>query len=366
MEEINVTNLKWIGFPAVLALLLVLAVTGCAPVAQTTAGRATTATPAKNQITILYDAFGKDSAMKKDWGFSALVEVNGKRILFDTGNNSEIFAYNVKAKGVDLTKLDFVVMSHRHGDHVGGLNYLLSVNPKVKIYAPKETFGVFGSALPGTFYRRDESLPPEMRYYSGKPPETMRFGTPWPEGNFTWVDKTTEVAPGIHLIYLTGSWGTWELSELSLAIDTPEGLVVVHGCGHTKIEKIVEAASGINKRIQLLVGGHHFLLADDKEIQRVTTALHDTWKVEWVAPAHCTGEPMFVALRQAFGNKYLYAGLGTTLTVGPTVKSISGIGQPQVQAMDEDDLKTYRMLLAQHDDDLHEGGLEPTRLTFAR
>ena len=57
--------------------------------------------------------------MTKDWGFSALVEVAGKRILFDTGNDADVFAANVKAKGVDLKTLDFVVLSHRHSDHMG-------------------------------------------------------------------------------------------------------------------------------------------------------------------------------------------------------------------------------------------------------
>ena len=60
-----------------------------------------TALAAKSEITILYDAFGNDAAMKKDWGFSALVEVAGKRILFDTGNDGDIFAANVKAKGIE-------------------------------------------------------------------------------------------------------------------------------------------------------------------------------------------------------------------------------------------------------------------------
>ena len=91
---------------------------------------------ADTQITILYDAFGKDAAMRKDWGFSALVEAAGKRILFDTGNDRDIFADNVKAKGVDLNNIDFVVLSHRHSDHMAGLSHVLSVNPKVKIYAP--------------------------------------------------------------------------------------------------------------------------------------------------------------------------------------------------------------------------------------
>jgi len=74
--------------------------------------------------------------------------VKGKRILFATGDSPEIFAKNVQAKGVDLTKLDFVVRSRRHGDPMGGMTYLLSVNSKVKIYAPKETFGIYGFDLP--------------------------------------------------------------------------------------------------------------------------------------------------------------------------------------------------------------------------
>jgi 7,8-dihydropterin-6-yl-methyl-4-(beta-D-ribofuranosyl)aminobenzene 5'-phosphate synthase len=323
---------------------------GCAATGQQTAG---SPDPKKAQITVIYDAFGKTSNMKKDWGFAALVEYGGKRILFDTGNNAEVFAHNVKAKGIDLTRLDFVVMSHRHGDHIGGLNHLMSVNPGVKVYAPKENFGVFGSAFPGTFYRRNESLPPEMRYYDGKPPETMRFGTPWPQGNFTWVTQTTQIAPGLHLILLKGPWGVdLDVMELSLAIETPDGLVVVVGCSHSTIEKIVEASTAAsNKPIHLIVGGTHLLPAKDEEISRIATALRDTWKVAWIAPTHCTGEPAFAILKQVFGERYLYAGLGTTLTLGPTVKSIAEAGQPHMQAMDEDDLRGYRTLLAQSDDD---------------
>src|SRR3954453_13018132 len=130
----------------VAALPVVLA--GC--VSPWSSSPAASADPAKAQITVLYDAFGKSSAMQKDWGYAALIEYGGKRILFDTGNNSDILAQNSKAKKIDLSKVDFVVMSHRHGDHMGGLSYLLRVNPKVTIYAPKEVFGVYGADLPGT------------------------------------------------------------------------------------------------------------------------------------------------------------------------------------------------------------------------
>ena len=306
------------------------------------------AAASKAQITVLYDAFGKTSTMQKDWGFSAFIEYGGKRILFDTGNNAEIFAHNVKAKGIDLTKLDFVVVSHRHGDHTSGLNHLMTVNPGVKIYVPKENFGVFGAALPGTFYKRDKSLPAEMRYFDGKPPETLRFGSAWPQGNFTWLTKTTEVAPGFHLILLKGPWGVdLDVMELSLAIDTPDGIVLVVGCSHPTLEKIVEAAkAAINKPIHLVFGGTHLLPAKPDEINRIATSLRNNWNVAWIAPVHCTGEPAFALLKKSFGDRYLYAGLGSTLTLGRTVKTIAEAGQPQMQILDEQDLHGYRELLA--------------------
>lgn len=270
----------------------------------------------KARITVLYDAFSQDSAMHKDWGYAAFVEYGGKRILFDTGNNPDILAQNAKAKGIDLSKLDFAIVSHRHGDHMGGLTYVLRVNPRVIVYAPKEAFGVFGAELPSTFYRQDQSLPPEQRYYGGAPPEVMHFGSAWPGANFQLVDKNTEIAPNIHLVTLVSDKpGTLELRELSLVLNTPDGLVIVVGCSHPGIDKIIESASSINPRVHLVVGGFHLVVASDADIEKTVTALHDRFRVEYVAPGHCTGEPAFAALKKAFGEHYLYAGLGTSLTV---------------------------------------------------
>jgi 7,8-dihydropterin-6-yl-methyl-4-(beta-D-ribofuranosyl)aminobenzene 5'-phosphate synthase len=184
------------------------------------------------------------------------------------------------------------------------------------IYAPKEGFGVYGADLPSGFYRKDPSLPPEQRYYNGAPPDVMRFGSAWPGANFQLVDKNTEIAPNIHLITLVSDKpGTLELRELSLAFSTPEGMVIVVGCSHPGIDRIVESASAINPRIRFIVGGFHLVVASDPDIEKIVTALHDRFKVEYVAPGHCTGEPAFAALKKAFGEHYLYAGLGTTLTL---------------------------------------------------
>ncbi len=269
-----------------------------------------------NRVTILYDAFGKSPRMKKDWGYSALVEHSGKRILFDTGNNPEIFAQNVKAAAVDLANLDFVVISHRHLDHTAGISYLLSVNPNVKIYAPKEAFGVFGSAIPNKFYRKQDSLPEAMRYYDGHPPDTLKSGSPWPMSKFVTVDSTLTVAPGVHIIsQVSDVVGTKELRELSLAIETLQGLVLVVGCSHPGIDKIVEAALGMGQHVHMVFGGFHLPAATDEDIARIAAALHDIYKVARLAPGHCTGEPAFYLLKHIWKDQYTYAGVGSVIGV---------------------------------------------------
>lgn len=268
-----------------------------------------------NRVTILYDSFGKSPTLTMDWGFAALVDYGGKRILFDTGNNAQIFEHNVKAAGADLQKLDFVVMSHRHGDHMGGLAYLLKVNPTVKIYAPKERSGVYGDDQPSsTWYRKDPSLPAEQRYYSGAPPEIIHMGEAWPSANFQLIDKNIEIVPGMYLIALVSDKpGTLELRELSLAIRTPDGLVLVVGCSHPGVERIVQEASAIDPHINLLLGGLHQIQAPDPEVERIARVLHDQYKLDRIAPGHCTGEPEFAALKKTFGDHYLYAGVGSVV-----------------------------------------------------
>jgi 7,8-dihydropterin-6-yl-methyl-4-(beta-D-ribofuranosyl)aminobenzene 5'-phosphate synthase len=302
------------------------------------------------RITVLYDVFGKDAAMTKDWGYSALVEINGKRILLDTGSDPAIFAHNVKTKGVDLSKLDFVVLSHRHGDHVGGMSYLLKVNPTVKIYAPSEGLGsIFGTDVPNKFYRKDEALPAEMRYYGGTPPEMVKMGTVFPGANIQLIDQTTEVMPGITLIATVSDVpGTKELKELSLAVNTPNGIVLVVGCSHPGIENIVAEAVKINPHVHFIAGGLHLVAAQDAAIEKIATTLHDTYKVDYIAPGHCTGEPTFAALQKTFGDHYLYAGLGTTLGLGANPRTASD--RRTGSTLNEADLRIYRTLLAQSDD----------------
>ena len=265
------------------------------------------------RVTILYDAFGPPSALQKDWGFAALIEYGGRRILFDTGNDAAIFSRNVRRLGVDLTRLDAAVISHRHGDHTTGLEVLIAANPTVPIYTPQEA-AFFRGGAPGDFFVRDASVPANMRYFDGTDPGAVRSGTPWPRGNFRIVTTTTEIFPGFFVVTTRSEKpGTREMNELSLAVRTPQGLAVVVGCSHPGVENILQAAMQIDNRLYTSIGGFHLVQAPREEIERVAGVLHDTLDLQRVAPGHCTSEPGFAAFIRRFGERFDQAGLGVAL-----------------------------------------------------
>jgi 7,8-dihydropterin-6-yl-methyl-4-(beta-D-ribofuranosyl)aminobenzene 5'-phosphate synthase len=264
-------------------------------------------------VTILYDAFGASSALVKDWGFAALIEYDGRRILFDTGNDAKIFEHNVKRLGADLTRLDAVVISHRHGDHTSGLTYLLRVNPKVKIYTPQEG-AFFSGRLPKEFVKHEPGLPPELQYYEGKQPQRWSSGTPWEGARFETVATTTEILPGF-VVFSTRSEkpGTMEMNELALAVRTPEGLAVVVGCSHPGVEKVLQEAAKIDARLYTVTGGFHLVVTPRAEVERTANALRDVLKVQRVAPGHCTSELGFVVFKDRFKERFDPAGLGAVI-----------------------------------------------------
>ena len=265
------------------------------------------------RITNLYDAFGASSPLQQDWGFAALIEYGGRRILFDTGNDAAIFEHNLKALGIDLRRLDAVVISHRHGDHTTGLKYLLQVNPGVKIYTPLEG-AYFKSPLPQGFLARSPGLPSNLQYFGGKQPEHWVTGTPWEQANFQGIGGTTEILPGFFLITTKSQKpGTLEMNELSLAVRTPQGLAVIVGCSHPGVENILASAARIDPHLYTVMGGFHLVVTPEAEVRRVAAVLHDELRVARVAPAHCTSELGFAVLLERFEDHFDAAGLGAVI-----------------------------------------------------
>jgi 7,8-dihydropterin-6-yl-methyl-4-(beta-D-ribofuranosyl)aminobenzene 5'-phosphate synthase len=288
----------------------------------------------QNRIVSLYDAFGEEKGLVKDWGYSTLVEYKGKRILFDAGNNADVFKKNVQKLGVDLKKIDFAVLSHPHADHLSGFDYLVQVNPNVKIYVPEDVH-VLGAPRNFPFGGPDpsaaEKLPVQERYFGSTEKEriVVPSGRFYPAKNVEYLSKNLEVAPGIHLIatkspYLGGFNGYPPnspekpalngLPELSLSLQTAKGELLVVGCSHTGVERIVQTTkTALGRNVDTVVGGLHLFPYDEPYIEKLAYQLRDELGVRHVSPTHCTGHIAFRVFRQIFGKEYEFAGLGSQI-----------------------------------------------------
>ncbi len=293
-------------------------------------------------ITNLYDAFGKDSSLTKDFGFSCITKYQGKTILFDAGSNADIFQKNITELGIDLLQVDIVVVSHGHFDHLNGLDYLLKVNPKVKIYFPYDIF--WGAPVPfdatGQEPTVTDSLPTYMRYFDGGSTNfsIIQSGRFW-KANIEFVKSSKEILPGLKIIatnspymgyfscypgksFVEGQFDqkgdackNTNLPELSLSIKTGSGQVLIVGCSHTGIEHIVKQTKAFTMdEIDLVYGGFHLIPFDRNQTVQIVNMLRNDLKVHRVAPAHCTGHLAFKILSGLYKTDYLYAGLGATIS----------------------------------------------------
>jgi 7,8-dihydropterin-6-yl-methyl-4-(beta-D-ribofuranosyl)aminobenzene 5'-phosphate synthase len=282
-----------------------------------------------NQILNVYDAFGyQKRGTVLDWGFAVFINYNGKTILFDAGNDADKFEHNVRALGLDIRNVDIAILSHRHSDHASGFEYVLKEKPSIKAYLPNDP----ALGAPDEFRFSKESkedlagLPPEQLYFGGKFQQmTYKSGSIFSHANAEYISQSQEIAPGIFLIFTTsrmmGNFSAYPphepghpelegLPEISLALNTEKGIVLITGCSHSKVEEIVAATKSFtHKDIELVEGGFHLFPYDRKYITSLAKQLRDELGVRRVAPAHCTGNLAFKILRDFYGPNYSYAGV---------------------------------------------------------
>lgn len=233
----------------------------------------------ETNITVTFDNNQYKDGLKTSWGFSCLIKGAEKTILFDTGGDDSILLENMKKLEIEPEEIDLIVLSHIHGDHIGGLGGFLRINPKVYVYLPK--------SFPTSLKRNIE-----------------KYGT-----KVVDVQKPMEICKGI---YSTGELGTW-IIEQSLIIHTDKGIVVITGCAHPGIVKIVEKAKNIIKdKVLLVMGGFHLGNKSSKQIERIISSLKDM-EVKYVGPCHCSGENARKLFEKEYQKNYINIGVGKVI-----------------------------------------------------
>lgn len=237
------------------------------------------------RITYLYDNTAAVAGARPAWGFAALVEAYGKRVLFDTGGDAAVFGQNVAALGVDLGQLDAVVLSHTHWDHVSG----------IPVLGRREGLVVF---YPASASAAEPFM--GMLESAGMKPVP--------------VSGMTNIAPRIAISHEMKSAVA---PEVALVVDSNDGLVVVVGCAHPGPEvMLAQIHERTGRPIVMLVGGFHLLKSGPEAVSR-TLAEFNALGVRYVGPTHCTGDAAIVAARQAFGAAFVEGGVGTVVQAAP-------------------------------------------------
>ena len=231
-------------------------------------------------VLILYDNTTTRQDLQPDWGFAAQVLFRGHNLLFDSGTKPAVLAANMKALGVDPAIFELGVFSHPHQDHLGGLPAVTQFRSNLTVH--------YLDSFPAAAFTSAESL-------GAKP---IR------------ITDSRQILPGVFTTGLV----VGEPSEQALVIETPKGLVILTGCSHPGIVRMVEAARRVKPAspVRLVAGGFHMLRDSEPQIKAVITRLRELG-VQSILPTHCSGDLAAKLFREAFAEKLLSGGVGARI-----------------------------------------------------
>ena len=210
------------------------------------------------RITILSDNSVAKKHMKAEWGFSALVEVNKYKILFDTGADSAVVVDNLKELDISIAGINSIFISHAHWDHTGGLNDLQKLK-ECNVYIP---YNWEGDGL---------------------------------------LKNMIKISAKIEIFKNIFSTGTLDEIEQSLVIKTRKGTVIIAGCSHPGVEKIMNVASEFGKPYALIGGLHDF---DNFDVVK---------GLKYICPTHCTKHKD--KIKKLYEDKYIEGGAGAVIKI---------------------------------------------------
>ena len=288
------------------------------------------------KVTLLSTMLVGDTKGMGEWGFSALIEADGHRVLLDTGAHPDTVLQNARDLKIDLSDVKEVILTHNHWDHVTGLitlrKEMMKTNPAA-LSVVHVARGIFYSR-PGPDGEDNKMIAVKKEYEATG-------------GKFVEHDDASEILPGW---WLTGpvprkfpehNWSSTGKvqtpdglvedtipEDQSLVLNTPEGLVVITGCGHAGIINILTFVREQfpNEPVDAVIGGLHLFPATDDQLNWTADKMKD-FKVAHLIGAHCTGIEAVYRIRERLALPRTAAVVGT---VGSTFVLGEGIHPGQL------------------------------------
>lgn len=252
-------------------------------------------------ITLIENTLGENTNLVKEHGLSMFIETSEGNILFDTGQSGN-FILNAEELNVDLDKIDYIVLSHAHYDHTGGIRPLLDlIHCKPKLYVSKYFFAdseryhinsseEFNPKYIGINFHENYILNkgiPINYINESITPITSKAGivTNFNENcDFETINESMKIK--IHDKFYTDTFR----DEIVITIDTDKGILVLLGCSHPGVVNIIDTIrKRTGRKIYGIIGGTHLIEADETQIDKTIDYLKSL-DIQLIGVSHCTGK----------------------------------------------------------------------------
>jgi 7,8-dihydropterin-6-yl-methyl-4-(beta-D-ribofuranosyl)aminobenzene 5'-phosphate synthase len=270
------------------------------------------------KITCVVDDRGRpDSGLESEHGASFLIESDGQKVLFDTGQSGSVLLNNLAALGQKPEEIESLIISHAHDDHMGGLSSLLNHVPGIPLYAHPDLFREryrkedTGPRIVGPVVSRAE-LARQVSLRLSADPVEVSPGI-WTSGEILPRSEPEGRSP-YHLVRTDSGWEADPYrDDLSVVLETEQGLVLVCGCCHAGLlNTLIHVRNVFEDDPVAVIGGMHLAHADAPTMDHIVQELDGYGPPQlWIG--HCTGDRAFLTLRAAFGDQVSLCPVGTVL-----------------------------------------------------